>query len=179
MTARILQFSKSFLDSVDGIDARSATVFPPPRRREIYPGLFTKLSQWHDVKHMKPFHDGLIKKFPVVGVVKQWTDGLHLLSSLALTQYLVLTYPHGWFYNTCVNAISQQSTYGAAFMRYAKILEADTCSRDAALVDDLYEKFTDIPSLKNEKAFQAAQKWFGDKHKASWKDYLKTEEKQR
>ncbi len=107
MSALVLQFGKSFLDGVDGIDARPAAVLPPPRRREIYPGLFTKLGQGHDVKVVQPLHDSLIKEFPVMGIAKQWTDSFHLLSSLALTQYLMLTYSALGFYSNCVYAISQ------------------------------------------------------------------------
>jgi hypothetical protein len=175
----ILQFDKGFLDGVDGVDARSAAVFPPPRRREIYPGLFTKLGQGHDVKGVKPLHDSFIKSFPVMGVTEQWTDSFHLLSSLALTQYLVLTYASLGFYINCVNAISQQCTYRSVFMRYAKALDSDTLARDAALVDDLHKKSVRVESAHNELTFRNAQDWFIKKHECLWQEHAKPEERQR
>jgi len=160
VSASILQFDKSFLDCVDGIDARPAAVLPPPRGREVYPGLFAKLSKRHGVNLVQPLHDGLVKGFPIMGVAKQWADNLHLLSSLALTQYFVLTYPSRIAYVTCVNAISQQCTYRSIFMRYAKALETDTLARDAALVDELFKKYTTVASPHNEKTLRSAQEWF-------------------
>lgn len=107
MSALILKFDKGFLDCVDSVDTRFTAVLPPPRSREIYPGLFTKIGQGNDIKRVQTFHDSFIKALPIMGMVKQWTYGLHSLSSLAFTQYYLLTYPSRMLYTTCVSAICQ------------------------------------------------------------------------
>ena len=108
MSARILKFGKGFLDCVDGSDVRFTAALPPPRGREIYPGLFTKLGQRDRVNSVEALHDSLVKELPIMGVTKQWADTLHFSSRLALTQCLLLTYVLVTSYITCVNAIRQE-----------------------------------------------------------------------
>ena len=64
-------------------------------------------------------------------------------------------------------------------MRYAKALETDTLARDAALVDELFKKYTTVASPHNEKTLRSAQEWFVKKHDCDWKDHVKGEERQR
>jgi len=104
----ILEFNKRFFDRIDGIGSGLTTRFvPPPCGRELDPRPVAKITK-RDVQMVEAFHDRFIKEFAVMGISEQWAGSLHLLTFLAYTQFLWLTYPSGWFYSNCIDAISQQ-----------------------------------------------------------------------
>jgi len=108
MSALILQFDKGFLNSINSVDARLTAVLPPPRGREIHLCHSAKISKRKRIKRIESLHNSFVKEFTVMGVIKQRTNSFHLIPFIAFTQCLLLTYSYEQFYNTCVNAISQE-----------------------------------------------------------------------